>query len=170
MIEASRLSGERQTGFSASELYVKEAFRDVDIRCSVFTHGSKLDKVSVRSPLFHRKENVECSSHIVLLCEDRMPLIDHTVRRGRLLSQVDYGIRLGFSNYPSNIIVFTEVSFKERNLGPENLTRCREARPHSSDRGRAPRSHFAHHLAPRKIVDPINLEPLGFKAKCKRPA
>src|SRR2546422_10550567 len=90
--KAHRLSREREMGLSASALYIKEPFRDVDIRCSVFTHSAKLEKVSVRSPLFHCKENVECSSHIVLLCKDCMLLVDHTVPRGWLLSQVDYGV------------------------------------------------------------------------------
>jgi hypothetical protein len=69
-------------------LELEPAFLDVDVGRAVHAHRAQLDQVDVRVGLGDGVEHVERADHVVLLGVDRVPAVDHRVRRGPLLGVV----------------------------------------------------------------------------------
>jgi len=69
-------------------------FLDIDVRGAVFSHGAQLDEVTLGHDFPNREEQIQRPHDVVDLRENRVLAIDHRVRRGALLGEVDDGVRL----------------------------------------------------------------------------
>ena len=62
---------------------------DVDVGLAVLAHRPELDEVDVAVDVGDRVHHVEVADDVVRLRVDRVRLVDHRVRRGALLAEVD---------------------------------------------------------------------------------
>ncbi len=69
------------------------AFFDVDVGRAVLAHGAQLDQVAIRPELLQGEEEVQRADHVVDLGEHRVFAVDHRVRRGALLGEMNDGVR-----------------------------------------------------------------------------
>jgi len=59
---------------------------------AVLAHRDQLDQVDLRVDLGDREQQVEVCDHVVLLSVDGVLAVDHRVRRGALLGEVDHRV------------------------------------------------------------------------------
>ena len=94
VIERPRPLGEQHPVGPAVVLQVQPALLDVDVRRAVLAHRAQLDQVDVGVGLGDREQHVQVPDHVVLLGVHRVRPVDHRVRRGPLLGEVDHGLGL----------------------------------------------------------------------------
>ena len=80
-------------------LDLEPAFLDVDVGGAVLAHRPQLDQVDARVRLRDRVQHVEVADHVVGLRVDGVLPVDHRVRRGPLLAEVDDGVGLELADH-----------------------------------------------------------------------
>ena len=94
VVERAGLLGEGQGVGPAVVGDGQPALFDVDVRGAVLAHRAQLDQVDRRIDLGDGPEQVEGADHVVHLGVDGVSAVQHGVRCGPLLAQVDDGVRL----------------------------------------------------------------------------
>src|ERR1022692_4106494 len=89
VVEGTRALREQDPVLASLVLDIQPAFLDVDVGRAVLTHGAQLDQVDLRVGLGDRVQHVEVADHVVGLGVDRVLPVNHGVRRGALLGEVN---------------------------------------------------------------------------------
>ncbi len=106
VIERRRLLGKRQHILAPVVLDFDVAFLDVDIRGAVLAHGSEFDQMAVGPQLADREEQIQSADDVVDLSGNRMLAVDHRIRRGPLLGEMDHCVGLtGFDRGSEEVVI-----------------------------------------------------------------
>ena len=92
-------------------LDVEPAFLDVDVGRAVFAHRAELHQMDGRVDLGDRVEQIEGADHVVVLGIGGVPAVDHRIRRGPLLGEVDDRLRREFANRTGQESGVQEIAF-----------------------------------------------------------
>src|ERR1700682_1727720 len=113
MVKGARLLWIRQQVLASVVLDRDVALFDVDIGRSVFAHGSQLDEMALRAKFANSEEHVHRAYHIIYLREDGVLAVDHGIRSGALLSEVNDGVGSESLDRRFEEIVIGDVTHKK---------------------------------------------------------
>src|SRR5579863_202253 len=116
VIKRPRLLGKGQQVLAAVVLNADIAFFNVDIRRPVFAHGPQLDQVAVGLKFLDGEQYVEGSDDIVYLAKDGVAAVDHGVRSGPLLGEMDHRLRRKLLHDFSQEFIVENISDGELDL------------------------------------------------------
>ena len=153
MVEGAGLLGVGKHILAAVVLDGDVALFDVDVGSPVFAHGAQLDEVAIGAQFANGEEHVHGAHHVIHLGEDRVFAVDHRIRRGTLLGEMDDGVRLKCFYGGFEKIVIGNVADKE--LDGFSCAFLPDAQPvgERTNRSESLRAELVIPLAPDKIIN-----------------
>ena len=169
VVEGPSLFRVREHILTSVVLNLNVSLLNVDIRSSVLSHGSKLDKVAIGGQLLDSVENIDCTNNVVLLGVHGPGPVNHGVGRRALLSKVNDGLRLEggerlLEEGPVTHITDHELDMLSGHLGPLLHTVV-----WGSNRGQGVGSQLQVDGPPDQVVDDRDLISTGRQVKSGGP-
>ena len=146
------------------------SFFDIDIRRSIFSHGSQLDKMAVRREFLHGEEHVDGSRDIIFLREDGALSVHHAVRRRALFSKVHDCLRLEAHECVAEELVVTDVADGERDFAAGEFMPPPDAVVYGRDGRERLEAELRVEVAPTQVVDNVHFVATVREVERLRPA
>ena len=153
VVEAAGLLREQHAVLAALVLDLEPALLDVDVRLAVLAHRAELDDVDVAVDLADRVHHVEGADDVVGLRVDRVAAVDHGVRRGALLGEVDHRVGGELAEGVVDELGVAQVAGVARELGAADLAPGLHPRAHRLDRHQAARPELVVVLTANAVVE-----------------
>src|SRR6516164_2248490 len=144
--------GKGKLGATAAVCDFEEAFRDIDVRGAVFSHGAEFHKMCLRANVTHGVQQIKGRCNVICLHEDRMVHVDHRVGRRRAFAEMHNTLRPKLAENGLDKLVVAKVARPESQLLAVSHKKSFEALFHGANRCSAPRAHLFNPFATKQDV------------------